>query len=557
MTQPERLITHYTVTLGEMTREGVTLAEITERDEAGGEKVHRLQVPAGLPGERVTIAVEAPAAPHRRRRSRRWKPRSPRVEITEIHHASPLRTEAPCPVFGTCGGCQFQHMQYPAQLEWKRSIVRQLLHDIGGFDDPPLLEIVPCDDPWHYRNHMRFSVNRSGQLGLTARGTQRVLPLTSCPIAHERINRALGVLSQVSNARPQVVIRAASGQVLIQPQPASEVAQQLTAAGLDLHSDTMEEVVAGETFRIRPSSFFQTNTAQAEKMVRMVLDGLLKDMASDDLAPAPRASAPRAPAPRASAPRAPAPRASAPRASAPRASAPRASADRATADRATARVAPTFPEPEEVSGERGGTVADAYCGVGARATARVAPTFPEPEEVSGECGGTVADAYCGVGARATARVAPTFPGRGGTYADAYCGVGTFALLLARHVGKVIAIEESASAIKDAQWNLRNVDNVELLQGKTEDLLPTVAGQLDGLVLDPPRAGCQQVVLDALVQHPVARIVYVSCDPGTLARDLNILCHLHPTYCLRSVQPLDMFPQTVHIECVAVLEYHAV
>jgi 23S rRNA (uracil1939-C5)-methyltransferase len=436
MTQPERLITHYTVTLGEMTREGVTLAEITERDEAGGEKVHRLHVPAGLPGERVTIAVEAPGAPHGRRRSRRWKPRSPRVEITEIHHASPLRTEAPCPVFGTCGGCQFQHMQYPAQLEWKRSIVRHLLHDMGGFDDPPLLEIVPCDDPWHYRNHMRFSVNRSGQLGLTARGMQRVLPLTSCSIAHEQINRALGVLSQVSNARPQVLIRAANGQVLIQPQPASEVVQQLTAAGLDLRSDTMEEAVAGETFRIRPSSFFQTNTAQAEKMVRMVLDGLLKD-------------------------------------------------------------------------------------------------------------------------RATARVAPTFPEHGGTFADAYCGVGTFALLLARYVGKVIAIEESASAIKDAQWNLRNVNNVELLQGKTEDLLPTVAMQLDGLVLDPPRAGCQQVVLDALVQHPVARIVYVSCDPATLARDLNILCHLHPTYRLRSVQPLDMFPQTVHIECVAVLEYHAV
>jgi 23S rRNA (uracil1939-C5)-methyltransferase len=136
-------------------------------------------------------------------------------------------------------------------------------------------------------------------------------------------------------------------------------------------------------------------------------------------------------------------------------------------------------------------------------------------------------------------------------------VGTFALLLARHVGKVIAIEESASAIKDAQWNLRNVDNVELLQGKTEHLLPALAGQLDGLVLDPPRAGCQQVVLDALVQHPVARIVYVSCDPATLARDLDILCHLHPIYRLRSVQPLDMFPQTVHIECIAVLESHII
>lgn len=118
---------------------------------------------------------------------------------------------------------------------------------------------------------------------------------------------------------------------------------------------------------------------------------------------------------------------------------------------------------------------------------------------------------------------------------------------------MIAIEESASAIKDAQWNLRNVSNVDILKGKTEDLLPGLAAQLDGLVLDPPRAGCQQVVLDSLVQHPIKRIVYVSCDPATLARDLHVLCHRHPTYRLCSVQPLDMFPQTVHIECIAVLE----
>ncbi len=77
--------------------------------------------------------------------------------------------------------------------------------------------------------------------------------------------------------------------------------------------------------------------------------------------------------------------------------------------------------------------------------------------------------------------------------------------------------------------------------------------VDGLVIDPPRAGCQQSVLETLVKHPAQRIVYVSCDPSTLARDLHILCHTYPVYRLRSVQPLDMFPQTAHIECVSVLE----
>ena len=429
--QQERSITYYTVELGALTREGDALAEIVEQDEAGGRRVYTLPVPAGLPGEHVTIAIEAPLMPRPGRRSRRWKQRPPRVWITEIHQASPLRVQAPCPVFGTCGGCQVQHMHYEAQLEWKRSIVQRLLHDIGGFDDPPLLATVPCDIPWHYRNHMRFSVSRNGQPGLTARGTHRVLPLATCPIAHEQINRALSVLSQHTNPQPQVLIRcgAASGQMLIQPTQPEEVAQELADKGLNLHTETMDEVLGGETFRIRPSSFFQTNTAQAEKMAQMVLQGLLSLHENSQKQQAKKL----------------------------------------------------------------------------------------------------------------------------TVVDAYCGVGTFALLLAKHVGKVIAIEESASAIKDAQWNLRNVENVEILKGKVEAVLPDIAAGLDGLVIDPPRAGCQQVVLDALVQHPVASIVYVSCDPATLARDLNILCHVHPIYRLRSVQPLDMFPQTAHIECVTVLE----
>src|SRR5581483_1067929 len=430
MIQQEQSITYHTITLGPLTREGDALAEIMIPTIEGTLQTLAVRVPAGLPGEQVTIAVEAPPARPAKRRARRWKPRPPRVWITEIHQLSPLRTLASCPVFGTCGGCQLQHMRYEAQLEWKREVVRQLLREIGDFADPPLLPTEPCDIPWHYRNHMRFSVNRSGQPGLTARGTHRVLPLTACPIAHERINQALQVLSQQSNARPQVLIRcsAVSNQVMIQPAPAPEVAQQLTDAGLDLHSETMEEELGGKLFRIRPSSFFQTNTAQAEKMARMVIAGLLQ-------------------------------------------------------------------------------------------TATLSTEHPRPI----------------------------------TIIDAYCGVGTFALLLAPYVNKTIAIEESPSAIKDAQWNLRDAPNVEILKGKVEDILPTLATPIDGLVIDPPRAGCQQSVLDALVQHPVARIVYVSCDPSTLARDLNILCHVHSTYRLQSVQPLDMFPQTAHIECVAVLE----
>jgi 23S rRNA (uracil1939-C5)-methyltransferase len=426
--QAQRPITYHTVTLGELNRAGEALAEISMFSEQGASEIQQLGVPAGLPGERVTIAVEAPPEPRPGKKRRRWKPRPPRIWISEILEPSPLRVQALCPVFGTCGGCQFQHLRYEEQLIWKRETVRQLLQQIGNFEQPPLLDTVGCALPWHYRNQMRFSVNRSGQPGLTARGTHRVLPLSECPIAHKQINRALSILSQHEHPRPQVLVRcgAASKQMLIQPAQSKEITQELAAAGLDVHTETMEEQLAGATFRIRPSSFFQTNTEQAEQMMRMVLEGLL----------------------------------------------------------------------------------------------------PLCEQTGND---------------------PL------TVVDAYCGVGTFALALSRHFESVIAIEESASAIKDARWNLREVNNVEIVQGKVEDVLPARVGQLAGLVIDPPRAGCQRSVLDALANFPVQRIVYVSCDPSTLARDLDILCHVHATYRLRSVQPLDMFPQTAHIECVAILE----
>ncbi|HEV2580384.1 MAG TPA: hypothetical protein VGT44_05980, partial [Ktedonobacteraceae bacterium] len=268
-------ITYHRVTLGALTREGHALAEIVEGDAQDGQARRALAVPGGLPGEEVTIAIETFANKPPKRHRRRWKARPPRVSISEIHRPSPLRVPARCPVFGECGGCQLQHMDYAAQLGWKRQVVADLLREIGRFDDPPVLEPVACANPWNYRNHMRFSVNRDGQPGLTARGSHRVLSLETCPIAHEQINQALRVLSSVPTARPQLLIRcgAATGQVLIQPAPNAVVAQQIAEAGLDLRAETMEEQLAGVTFHIRPSSFFQTNTEQAEQMMRMVLQG--------------------------------------------------------------------------------------------------------------------------------------------------------------------------------------------------------------------------------------------------------------------------------------------
>lgn len=134
--------------------------------------------------------------------------------------------------------------------------------------------------------------------------------------------------------------------------------------------------------------------------------------------------------------------------------------------------------------------------------------------------------------------------------DAYCGVGTFSVLLAAGARQVIGLEESAAAVRDARLNAAGLENVEFREGKTEHLLPKLESRPDAVVLDPARVGCDPAVLEALIALAVPNLVYVSCDPATLARDLAIL--VAGGFRLESVQPIDMFPQTFHLECVAAL-----
>ncbi|HEU5349660.1 MAG TPA: class I SAM-dependent RNA methyltransferase [Ktedonobacterales bacterium] len=430
---PRFVAGRYRVRVESLLPDGLTHGRIIEAvappDEAAYAAVYGTERPAepptaftfigGLPGE--IVEVEARWSLPRPGRKRAKRVPVPQVRLVEVIESAPERATPGCPVFGECGGCQLQQMDYAAQLAWKRERVATALRE-AGFSAPPVEPAIGSASPWGYRNHMRFSVNREGHPGLTARGSHRVLPLSACPLAHPRINDALAVLAEEHLERPQVVLRygVATGQMLIQPRPVDGLLSQLGAAGLDVRDDTIEEEMGGARFRIRLSSFFQTNTAQANRMAALVLERL--------------------------------------------------------------------------------------------------PAGPDV-----------------------------------TLVDAYCGVGAFARLLAGRAGTVLAIEESASAIRDARWNLRETPNVEIIQAKVEDVLPGMARRLDGLVIDPPRAGCQRPVLDALIARRVPRIVYVSCNPDTLARDLAILCLRSDAYSLVSVQPLDMFPQTAHIENIALLE----
>ena len=143
--------------------------------------------------------------------------------------------------------------------------------------------------------------------------------------------------------------------------------------------------------------------------------------------------------------------------------------------------------------------------------------------------------------------------------DLYCGTGTISLFLARKAGSVIGVEIVPEAIENARMNaeLNGIRNAEFLVGKAEDILPRLAGDQAGtpgapdvIVVDPPRKGLDRTVTETILRTLPDRIVYVSCDSATMARDLRLFAE--GGYQIREVQPVDMFPHTVHVETVCLL-----
>lgn len=144
-----------------------------------------------------------------------------------------------------------------------------------------------------------------------------------------------------------------------------------------------------------------------------------------------------------------------------------------------------------------------------------------------------------------------------TVFDLYCGIGTITLFTAAHAKRVVGVEVVPDAVRNARENaaLNGLSNVEFYEGQAEKVVPSLLQQgirADVMMVDPPRAGCDAALLQTILDYPPQRLVYISCDPATLARDLDILCHGKGNFQLVKAQTVDMFPFSHHVETVCLL-----
>ncbi len=397
----------------------------------GGEALGRHEgkvvfVPYTIPGEEVRVRLI--------REKSRWA----RAQLLNIVTPSPDRVEPPCPFFGPdgCGGCQWQHISYERQLALKREIVIDQLRRLGHIENPSVKEVLAVGDPFHYRNHMQFTVASGGRLGLLRAESHRVIPVDACLLLHPLLTELYETLDLQWEGLRRVILRAGvhTGERLIILETDGEEMPELEVdipVSVVLHRPQhppfplagvpfFHERVGELTFRISSGSFFQVNTAGAEVLVDLVRRYLA----------------------------------------------------------------------------------------------------PKGHE---------------------------------TLLDLYSGVGLFGLSLASQVGLVFGIEADESAMEDAAFNVEalGLENVALHEGPVEEVLRALWEPADLAILDPPRSGAGQEVIAQLRRLRVRRLVYVSCDPATLARDV---VHLQAQgYHLLDLQPVDMFPQTYHIETVSVWE----
>jgi 23S rRNA (uracil1939-C5)-methyltransferase len=249
----------------------------------GGDAMGRLEdgravfVPFGLPGERVRIRLTEE------------KRGFARGELVEILEASPHRIVPRCKHFGVCGGCHYQNLPYEEQLKAKREILRDQLRRIGRIENPPVQDIVASPNPWNYRNHVQFHITKEGKLGYVGAGTsfaKGIIPIAECHLPEESINSLWPQLEFEPDPNiERISLRVGKENDLMlilesdSPEsPELEIEAEISVAHVFEENavviagnDHIIIPVLGREFRVSAASFFQVNTAMAEKMVQHLL----------------------------------------------------------------------------------------------------------------------------------------------------------------------------------------------------------------------------------------------------------------------------------------------
>ena len=417
-----------------MGREAHTRTVRAERAAHGGAVIAHdegdtLMVFYALPGELVE------AVPKGRRGGLTY------ANTVRVLEPSADRVTARCPHFGECGGCQWQHARYERQLEFKRQVVEEAWRG-AGVRLPPDSPVLGMADPWRYRIRGEFEARTDLQgrvsLGFHRMRSHVLLPVTTCPIHDERIERAALVLGRA--------------------------ATELRVTGLQSVLLTVEPTGSGLLWRTRyqQRSLGSQDQSLAARAAELLPDlVLLDDSMSLDL--------------------------------------------------------------WELSFR-------------VRSDTFVQTNYRQMlvlyETALGMLGAGPADAVL----------------------DLYAGIGTIALAVARTAGSVTAIEENPAAVRLSQLNARinGARNFRALPGRVEEALRQVRmGDHQAVILDPPRAGCEPEAIAELLRLGTERLVYISCEPSTQARDVALL--VRGGYRVRRAAVVDMFPHTYHVESVALLE----
>ena len=449
------------------------------------------------------------------------------AKVLEVLKASPDRVRPACPLAERCGGCQVMQLSYEAQLRFKENKVRNDLERIGGIKDlasvvkfEPIIGMdeEPTSDipgepeagtsifqPLHFRNKMQFPVgwDREGHIvtGFYAGRTHYIIAAADCPVSPE-VNRVIleGVRTFLEEHRISAY-KEETGEGLIR--------HVLIRNGFHTGQIMVCLVINGDRLEEEKGSF-RKNTVKSADLEKELTDHLTR-------IPLPKPWEIRSIC---------------------------LNINKEKTNVILGRdVRCLYGEPyieEQITGIRDGLEP---------LTFRIGPlSFFQTNTVQ------------------TARLYETaleFAGLTGreTVWDLYCGTGTISLYLARKAAFVHGVEIVPEAIRDARGNAeRNkISNVRFYCGKSEELFPLYAGKqqekTDVVVLDPPRKGCDPALLEAIRRTGPERIVYVSCDPATLARDVKVLCAPADeqkgecSYELKKVQPVDMFPHTMHCEVV--------